>query len=78
MFDITLDYVQDENQRARNDAVDRIVEGFPQLSARYLEKMQRTQELPANTSTRRCQRSSSPISVKKPRPFSQVAVPPAD
>lgn len=45
MFDITLDYVQDEHQRARNDAMDGIVRSTPQLYARYLEKMQRVQEL---------------------------------
>ncbi|AFR28783.1 TetR family transcriptional regulator [Arthrobacter sp. Rue61a] len=45
MFDITLDYVQDEHQRARIDAMDGIVRSTPQLYARYLEKMQRVQEL---------------------------------
>jgi AcrR family transcriptional regulator len=45
VFDITLDYVQDDHQRARNDAMDEIVRSTPQLYARYLEKMQRVQEL---------------------------------
>ncbi|MDR7187014.1 AcrR family transcriptional regulator [Microbacterium trichothecenolyticum] len=45
VFDITLDYVQDDQQRARNDAMDEIVRSSPQLHARYLEKMQRVQEL---------------------------------
>ncbi|MFC8181726.1 TetR family transcriptional regulator [Rhodococcus sp. NPDC057297] len=45
VFDITLDYVEDERQRARNDAMEAIVSGTPQLTARYLEKMQRVQEL---------------------------------
>lgn len=45
VFDITLDYVQDDHQRARNDAMDEIVRSTPQLYARYLEKMQRIQEL---------------------------------
>ncbi|WP_139327398.1 TetR family transcriptional regulator [Microbacterium sp. RURRCA19A] len=45
VFDITLDYVQDDRQRARNDAMDEIVQSSPQLKARYLEKMQRVQEL---------------------------------
>jgi AcrR family transcriptional regulator len=45
VFDITLDYVQDEQQRARNDAMEEIVRSTPQLYARYLEKMQRVQEL---------------------------------
>jgi AcrR family transcriptional regulator len=45
VFDITLDYVQDDYQRARNDAMDDIVRSTPQLYARYLEKMQRVQEL---------------------------------
>ncbi|MBT2523857.1 TetR family transcriptional regulator [Arthrobacter sp. ISL-28] len=45
MFDITLDYVQDEHQRARSEAMDAIVRSTPQLYARYLEKMQRVQEL---------------------------------
>lgn len=45
VFDITLDYVQDDHERARNDAMDEIVRSTPQLYARYLEKMQRVQEL---------------------------------
>jgi AcrR family transcriptional regulator len=45
VFDITLDYVQDDQQRARNEAMDEIVRSTPQLYARYLEKMQRVQEL---------------------------------
>jgi AcrR family transcriptional regulator len=45
VFDLTLDYVQDGQQRARNDAMDRIVQSTPQLTARYLEKMQRVQAL---------------------------------
>lgn len=45
VFDITLDYVEDDHQRARNDAMDEIVRSTPQLYARYLEKMQRVQQL---------------------------------
>jgi AcrR family transcriptional regulator len=45
VFDITLDYVQDDHQRARNDAMEAIVRSTPQLYARYLEKMQRVQDL---------------------------------
>ncbi len=45
VFDLTLDYVQDDHQRARNDAMEEIVRSTPQLHARYLEKMQRVQEL---------------------------------
>jgi len=45
VFDITLDYVQDDRQRARNDAMDHIVQSTPQLTARYLEKLQRVQAL---------------------------------
>jgi len=45
VFDTTLDYVQDTHQRARNDAMDRIVHSSPLLNARYLEKMQRVQQL---------------------------------
>ena len=45
VFDITLDYVQDEYQRARNDAMEEIVRSTPQLYARYLEKMQGVQDL---------------------------------
>lgn len=45
VFDLTLDYVQDDRARARNDALERIVLGNPQLQARYLEKMQRVQDL---------------------------------
>jgi AcrR family transcriptional regulator len=45
VFDITLDYVQDDRARARNEAMERIVRSSPQLNARYLEKMQRVQEI---------------------------------
>jgi AcrR family transcriptional regulator len=45
VFDITLEYVEDDHQRARNEAMDEIVRSTPQLHARYLEKMQRVQEL---------------------------------
>lgn len=45
VFDITLDYVQDADQRTRNDAMERIVQSTPQLNARYLDKMQRIQQL---------------------------------
>jgi AcrR family transcriptional regulator len=45
VFDITLDYVQDDHARARNDAMERIVRSSSQLNARYLEKMQRVQEI---------------------------------
>ncbi|WP_182047559.1 TetR family transcriptional regulator [Curtobacterium sp. ME26] len=45
VFDLTLDYVQDERQRARYEAMDRIVQATPQLTARYLEKLQRVQAL---------------------------------
>jgi AcrR family transcriptional regulator len=45
VFDMTLDYVQVDHQRARNDAMEEIVRSSPQLYARYLEKMQRVQQL---------------------------------
>jgi AcrR family transcriptional regulator len=45
VFDLTLDYTQDDHQRARNDAMDEIVRSTPQLNARYLEKMHRVQQL---------------------------------
>jgi AcrR family transcriptional regulator len=45
LFDMTLDYVDDDHQRARNEAMDEIVRSTPQLHARYLEKMQRVQQL---------------------------------
>lgn len=45
VFDIALDYVQDDRSRARNDGMERIVRTSPQLYARYLEKMQRVQEI---------------------------------
>jgi AcrR family transcriptional regulator len=45
VFDLTLDYVQDDHQRGRNTAMERIVQSTPQLTARYLEKMQRVQTL---------------------------------
>ncbi|WP_035834247.1 TetR family transcriptional regulator [Jonesia quinghaiensis] len=45
VFDITVDYVEDDYTRARNDAMELIVRGSAQLNARYLEKMQRVQEL---------------------------------
>jgi len=45
VFDLTLDYVQDDHARARNDAMERIVRSSAQLNSRYLEKMQRVQEI---------------------------------
>lgn len=45
VFDMTLGYVDDDHQRARNDAMESIVRSTPQLQAGYLEKMQRVQEL---------------------------------
>jgi AcrR family transcriptional regulator len=45
VFDLTLDYVQDDHARARNDAMERIVRSSAQLNARYLEKMQRVQKI---------------------------------
>jgi AcrR family transcriptional regulator len=45
VFDLTLDYVQDSRERDRNTAMERIVQSTPQLTARYLEKMQRVQAL---------------------------------
>lgn len=45
VFDMTLDYVEDEHQRARNDAMESIVRSTSHLTARYLEKMQRVQDL---------------------------------
>ncbi len=45
VFDVALEYVQDDRARARNEAMDRIVRDSPQLNARYLERMQRIQEL---------------------------------
>jgi len=45
VFDIALDYVQDDHQRARNDAMEAIVRSTPQLYAGYLEKLQRVQQL---------------------------------
>lgn len=70
VFDITLDYVQDDHQRARNDAMDEIVRSTPQLYARYLEKMQRVQELLiGRVAVRLAGRSSDP---SDPRPAAIV------
>ena len=53
LFDTTLDYIEDDHQRARNEAMDEIVRSTPQLYARYLEKMQRVQALLAERVARR-------------------------
>jgi hypothetical protein len=45
VFDVVTDYVEDAQLRARNDAMDQIVRSTPQLNARYLEKLQRVQQL---------------------------------
>jgi AcrR family transcriptional regulator len=45
VFDLALDYVQDDHARARNDAMERIVRSSTQLNSRYLEKMERVQQL---------------------------------
>jgi AcrR family transcriptional regulator len=44
-LDIAVGYVGDPQLRARNDAMDQIVQSTPQLNARYLEKLQRIQQL---------------------------------
>jgi AcrR family transcriptional regulator len=44
-LDIAVGYVEDPQLRARNDAMDQIVQSTPQLNARYLEKLQRIQHL---------------------------------
>jgi AcrR family transcriptional regulator len=45
VFDVATGYVDDPHLRARNDAMDAIVRSTPQLNARYLEKLQRVQQL---------------------------------
>jgi AcrR family transcriptional regulator len=45
VFDIATEYVDDPRLRARNDAMSAIVQSTPQLNARYLEKLQRIQQL---------------------------------
>ena len=45
VFDITVGYVDDEQQRARSDAMELIVQSTPSLNAGYLEKMSRMQAL---------------------------------
>ncbi|WP_159085027.1 TetR family transcriptional regulator [Planctomonas deserti] len=69
VFDITLDYVQDSQARARNDAMDRIVQSTPQLTARYLEKLQRVQALLIG---RVAARLGSSASASDPRPAAIV------
>ena len=70
VFDITLDYVQDDRQRARNDAMDQIVQSTPQLTARYLEKLQRVQALLIGRVAARLALSASSTD---PRPAAIVA-----
>lgn len=69
VFDLALDYVQDEEQRERNDAMDRIVNSSPHLQARYLEKMQRVQDLLVG---RVADRMSSTTDPDDPRPAALV------
>jgi len=68
VFDITLDYVQDDGQRARNDAMEHIVQSTPQLTARYLEKLQRVQALLIGRVAERLA-----LSATDPRPAAIVA-----
>jgi len=68
VFDITLDYVQDDGQRARNDAMEHIVQSTPQLTARYLEKLQRVQALLIGRVAQRLA-----LSATDPRPAAIVA-----
>jgi len=68
VFDIALDYVQDDRQRARNDAMEHIVQSTPQLTARYLEKLQRVQALLIGRVAERLA-----LSVTDPRPAAIVA-----
>lgn len=69
-FDIVLDYVQDEQQRARNDAMERIVQSTPQLKAAYLEKLQRSQDLLVNRVSLRV--SGQPAAPSDPQPAAIV------
>jgi len=68
VFDIALDYVQDDRQRARNDAMEHIVQSTPQLTARYLEKLQRVQALLIGRVAERLA-----LSATDPRPAAIVA-----
>ncbi|MBK4347692.1 TetR family transcriptional regulator [Lacisediminihabitans changchengi] len=70
VFDITLDYVQDDHARARNDAMERIVQSTPQLNARYLEKMQRVQEILVGRVAARL--SHQAVSAPSPKPAAIV------
>jgi AcrR family transcriptional regulator len=45
VFDIVVGYMEDPQQRARNDAMERIVQSTPTLNAGYLQKVSRMQRL---------------------------------
>jgi len=45
VFDITVSYVDDPQQRARNETMERIVQSAPALNAAYLDKFSRMQRL---------------------------------
>lgn len=70
VFDVALDYVQDPHQRARNDAMERIVRSTPQLNARYLEKMHRIQDLLVDRVAARL--TGKPTNPDDPRPAALV------
>ncbi|WP_037144102.1 TetR/AcrR family transcriptional regulator [Rhodococcoides fascians] len=70
VFDLTLDYVQDDHARQRNDAMERIVRSTAQLNARYLEKMQRLQDLLVGRVAERLR--TQPSNPDDPRPTAIV------
>ncbi|MBK4348604.1 TetR family transcriptional regulator [Lacisediminihabitans changchengi] len=45
VFDLTVAYVQNEQERIRSDAMERIMQSTPALNAGYLDKLSRMQAL---------------------------------
>jgi AcrR family transcriptional regulator len=68
VFDVVAEYVEDDRQRARNEAMERIVQDTPGLTARYLEKLSRMQGLLIDEVARRLNGGAEATDPLDPRP----------
>jgi AcrR family transcriptional regulator len=76
LFDLTTVYVEDGVERARNEAMERIVQSTPSLNARYLEKLSRMQGLLVDEIARRLERApdTSPPTAFAPAELRAAAI----
>lgn len=73
VLDLTVGYVQNEADRIRSDAMERIMRSTPTLNAGYLDKMSRMQQLLVQGVRERLSRTNSlPLPPDDPRPAALV------